>query len=359
MVTLVRYLLSEHLKILGLCFSGLFLIYLGIDFFNKIRRFIRYDADTIAVFGFFILRIPQMLMDITPVAVLMAVLLTLGMLSRHNEIVAMKSSGISTARLAIPFLIVSLLISTLLLIMNLSIVPLSKQRGDYVRELLIEKRPPDIYFRQSRIWMIVGQRAFMNIKVIDGRSATLHGVALYRLDDHFSLAELLEADRIGYEQGEWILYKGVRRTFLPDGRITIERLDHAVISLNRKPEEFMRIEQDTDKMTYVQLYRYVLRLEQEGYDAERYRVDLHYKTALPFTAFILGLIGIPLGLGRILGRGISRGIGLSLVIALVYFILNSLSVSLGHGGVLPPFWSAWVTNLMFALIGVGLMRLSR
>ena len=355
MVILVRYFLREYLKILGLCLTTLVVIYLAVDFFEKIRRFVKYDVTIVAMLSFFVLRIPQAFMDMMPIAALMSVLLTLGMLSRHNEITAVKSCGISIARLASPFLIFSFLISTIVLTANLSIIPLSKQRTDYVREVLIEKRHPDIYFRQSRIWLRVGQRAFMNIQVVDGKNAALFGVNLYKLHEDFSLSELLEAKRIRYERGTWVLYDGIRRTFLQDGRIKIEHLDQAVIPLNRQPDEFIRIEKDTDKMTYHDLAQYVEKLEQEGYDAERYRVDLNSKMALPFMSFVFGFIGIPLSLGGVLGRGISRGIGLSLIIAAAYFLIYSLSISLGHGNILDPFLSAWLPNILFTMAGLILM----
>lgn len=355
MVILVRYFLREYLKILGLCLAALFVIYLAVDFFEKIRRFVKYDVTAGAMIGFFLLRIPKALMDMMPIAVLMAVLLTLGMLSRHNEITAMKSCGISTARLASPFLLFSLLISTIALMANLSIIPLSKQRTDYVRKVLIEKRHPDIYFHQSRIWLRVGQRAFMNIQVVDGKKSALFGVNLYRLHEDFSLSELLEAERVQYERGAWVLYDGIRRTFFQDGRIKIEHLNQVVIPLNRQPDEFIRIEKDTDKMTYRDLAQYVEKLEQEGYSAERYRVDLNSKMALPFMSFVFGFIGIPLSLGGVLGHGISRGIGLSLIIAAAYFFIYSLCISLGHGNVLDPFLSAWLPNILFTVVGLVLM----
>jgi lipopolysaccharide export system permease protein len=355
MKILARYLIYEYLKIFGLCLTAIMSVYFIYDFFQKIRRFTRYDPSIVDILNYFLLRIPKVIEDITPLAVLISVLLTLGMLSRHNEIIAMRNSGISSTRMALPFLMMFFFISSVLFAANLSLVPLSKQRTDYVRYVLIENHPPDLYFRQNRIWLRADQNTYMNIKFSDSKNAVLFGVSLYKLHEDYSLNELIEAERIRYEHGTWVLYEGTRKIFLNDGQYEIEHIDRSVIPLNRKPEDFKAIVEDTDKMTYRELDDYVNRLVEEGYTAQRYKVDLNNKIAMPFMSVIFGLIAIPLGLTRVSGRGISRGIGLSLVVGAAYWVIYSLSISLGHGHVLSPFLSAWLPNILFGMIGVLLM----
>jgi lipopolysaccharide export system permease protein len=355
MKILIRYLIYEYLKIFGLCLTSIMGVYFFYDFIQKIRRFIKYDPSAIELLNYFLLRIPKVIEDITPLAVLISVLLTLGMLSRHNEIIAMRSAGISSARIALPFLIIFFFISTVLFAANLSLVPHSKQRTDYVRYVFIKNRPPDLYFRQNKIWLRVDQNSFMNINYSDYKNLTLFGVNLYKLHEDFSLNEHIEAERIRYENGTWIIYEGTRKRFLKDGEFEIEQLDRSVIPLRWKPEDFNAIVEDTDKMTYRELDNYVNRLVEEGYTAQRYKVDLNNKVAMPFMSIVFGLIAIPLGLTRVLGHGVSRGIGLSLVIAVAYWVVYSLCITLGYGQVLSPFLSAWLPNIIFGLVGVLLM----
>ena len=90
---LFRYMLREYVKIFGMCFAGLMTIYLVIDFFEKVRRFLRYDAHALDVLAYFVLKMPAISYQIAPLAVLMATLLTIGLLSRSHEITAMRSCG--------------------------------------------------------------------------------------------------------------------------------------------------------------------------------------------------------------------------------------------------------------------------
>jgi len=261
----------------------------------------------------------------------------------------------SSVQIATPFIVTGLAISSLLFVVNLSIVPLSKQRMDYVGNVTIKKRLPGSFFRQSRIWLRLDPLTFMNINLADSENSTLHGVDLYKLHPDFSLSELLQAERIQFENGQWVLYNGTRRTFLQEGGIHTEQIDQTVIPLKRLPSDFMQIEPDTDKMTYRDLSNYVKRLEGEGYNVKRYKVDLNNKAAMPFMSFVFGVIAVPIGLGRIFGHRVSQGIGLSLLIGAVYWVGYSLCIALGHAGVLPPFLAAWLPNFLFAAAGIILM----
>lgn len=122
MPILFRYLLREYGKIFTMCFSGLMTIYLVIDFFEKVRRFLRYDADWIDVLTYFLLKIPAISFQIAPLAVLMATLLTFGLLSRGHEITAMRSCGISLLWITSPFIVFASGITLVLLLDRKSVV---------------------------------------------------------------------------------------------------------------------------------------------------------------------------------------------------------------------------------------------
>lgn len=92
MTILFRYLFREYAKIFTMCFSGLMTVYLVIDFFEKVRRFLRYDANWLDVLTYFILKVPAISFQIAPLAILMATLLTFGLLSA-----AMKSPPCAAA----------------------------------------------------------------------------------------------------------------------------------------------------------------------------------------------------------------------------------------------------------------------
>src|SRR5262245_18697312 len=139
MTILFRYILREYTKIFLMCFSGLMTIYLVIDFFEKVRRFLRYDSGVAAILTYFALKIPSISFQVAPFAILVSTLLTLALLSRSNEITALRSCGVSLLWMTSPFLLFAGGVSLILLAFSSTIIPLASEKAEEVRLVQIEK----------------------------------------------------------------------------------------------------------------------------------------------------------------------------------------------------------------------------
>ncbi len=165
--TLYRYITREFLKILGLSLSSLVLIYVIVVFLQKMNVFHRYQAPFYLIFEYLFYKLPEVTFQWTlPYAVLLSVLLTLGALSRHSEITALKAGGISLYRITLPLFFVVFLISVVNFLgkriprsLSLSEVPVCLGRQDQERETnqflqelqdLVPERPPDLQHSASR-----------------------------------------------------------------------------------------------------------------------------------------------------------------------------------------------------------------
>ncbi|MEK7871044.1 MAG: LPS export ABC transporter permease LptG [Nitrospirota bacterium] len=350
MSILDRYILKEFIKIFVISLLGLLVVYLAIDFLGKIRSFMEHDAKLIVMLEYFLLKLPKVIFLISPPALLIAILITFGILSRNNEIVAMEGSGISIYRISAPLLLFSLFYSFLLLYLNVNAVPAANEEAEFVKDALIEKKPKGAQFRQDRIWFRGNDHSIFNIQIID-KDSRIRGINVYRLDDRFSISEIVEATELRYEKEEWVLISGVRRRFHPDGEIETLPFETLPVNLDWRPEELRKIEIEPDNTTYTELASYVKRLETGGYSTGRYKVDLYEKLSFPFVNFIMALIGIAFGLRNSRGIGISKSIGVSMVIGFFYWIAHSIAMSLGYGGIIPPVLAAWTGILIFFTIG--------
>ena len=97
------YIVRHYLGILTLCLTGLTTIYLVIDFFEKLRKFLRHDAELTSMLLYFVCKIPDISFQLVPFAVLMASLLAIGLLNKSQEITAMRSCGVSIVHVTMPF----------------------------------------------------------------------------------------------------------------------------------------------------------------------------------------------------------------------------------------------------------------
>ncbi len=134
----------------------------------------------------------------------------------------------------------------------------------------------------------------------------------------------------------------------------LQKFDKIYLTLPERPEDFTRTQKKPEEMSYWQLKRYAKRIQEEGYDATEYSVDMNVKLAYPLICVILVLIGIPLALGAKKG-GTPVAIFLGIVVCFLYLIILGVSRSLGLSGFLPPEVAAWSANLVFLLLGIYLM----
>ena len=358
MPILFRYLLREYAKIFTMCFSGLMTIYLVIDFFEKVRRFLRYDANWIDVLTYFLLKAPAISFQIAPLAILMATLLTFGLLSRGHEITAMRSCGISLVWITSPFLVFAVGMSLVLLLFSSTIIPLAGSKSEEIRTTRIEKKLPAAAVTLKQPWTRVGANGLMHVTSVSVGGELLGDVRLFHFTPNFQLAEVTEADEARYQDSTWTLHQGRYRRFSLDGTMSTTEFDRQPIRLTLIPDDFTTwLAGDSELMTFHDIRAYSRRRQQHGSQAARLTTDYYSRIAFPFVTIIMVLVGISLSLRRSGTRGSSMaiGIGQALAVGFCYWTTHSIAIALGRGGVLTPFIGAWMANILFMSFGLYLM----
>jgi lipopolysaccharide export system permease protein len=358
MTILFRYILRELLKIFGMCLAGLMTVYLVVDFFEKLRKFIRYDADIAVVLGYFVLRMPAIAFQIAPLATLMATLLTLGMLARNNEVTAMRSCGVGLYRIATPFVVFSTLVALLFFGLTAGVIPIATAEAEYVKSALIEKKTIPATLKTERSWLQLGHRQLLNLDSVEPNGRILRGVILYRLAPEFRLTDITEAKEAHYTAQGWVLLDGIHRQLLPDGRLTVELFDVLPLEMSQTPEDFNAwLSTETEEMTLRRIHGHVERLRRDGYNFSRLLTDYYGRVAFPFVNVVMALVGIALSLWRtgVRGGGMAMGIGLALAIGFLYWTTHSVSIALGRSDILAPMLAGWMANLVFIMFGSYLL----
>lgn len=359
---LFKYLWAEFAKVFAMCFAGLMTIYLVIDFFEKLRRFMKFDAHLFDVLHYFVLRMPSITFQIAPLAVLMATLLAFGLLTRNREITAMRACGVSLLRIASPFLVFGAGLSVVLLVISWLVIPLATTYAEYVRNVTIEKKSPTT-LKTTHPWLQVRGPALMNVETVDVGGRRLQGVRLYRLTSDFRLTGIVEAKWADYtdldgQTGAWTLHDGIERTFRANGSIARRQFDTAPLPLSQAPQDFESwLMADTESMNLNDLGAYISRLQRDGYSFGRLLTDYHARIAFPLVSVIMVCVGIALSLRRMgtRGAGIAVGIGQAMLVGFFYWVTHSVAVALGHSGVLAPIMAGWTANLVFLSLGLYLL----
>ncbi|MBI2369776.1 MAG: LPS export ABC transporter permease LptG [Deltaproteobacteria bacterium] len=355
MGTLTRYLLREMLRVWALALAAFTLLYLVVDILDRMHLFIRHQATTEATVRYFALKLPLMVSQVLPVAVLLATLLSLLSLSLHNEVTAMRASGISMVRITAPFLGAALALAGAGFLLNEYVVPQTQARVQEIMRVEVERKPPVTTLTQNRIWYR-GREGIYYFQAFDPRLEQLSGVSLYLLTPEFRLRARIDARRARWTGGGWLFQQGVTRELGPGGLVRAEPFTERRVALPETPESFRGVRREATEMGFRELRQYVARARDEGYDPTPYAVEMHARLSLPFASVLMALLAIPFTLRNPRAGGVAMAIGLSLALTFLYWLVLSLGLSLGKAGMLPPVLAAWLGNLLFAAAGGIILR---
>lgn len=350
MPVLVRYITGEFLKTLLLSLTAFLVIYLAVDILQGMAMIMEHKPALILVIKLYSFKLPKIISQVTPVAVLLSTLMTLGLLSKNSEITAMKSSGISLYAIAAPIIAAAFFVSVFSFISNEYIIPYANREVFFVEKVLIKKQAQKSFFKQNKIWYR-SDNAIYNIRLFDHETNRLKGVTVYYLGNDFKLLKRIGAKEVAWSGTEWMFYD-VREDVINKNIITTKTYTDLQINLPESPEVLTSGERRSEEMSFSELRKYVGRLRSEGYDPTKFAVDMHSKLSNPFTSLIMAFLGIPFALKGGRSSGIAFGVGISVLIGFGYWLIMSLGLSLGRAEALPPLLSAWGANIVFGLAGV-------
>jgi len=346
-----RYILKETIKSFMLVLAAIGIIFFLIDFIERIDNFMETDLPFSRFIEYMLLKVPFILSQILPICVLLAVLITLGLMIKNNEIMIIKGSGISIYFLLQPVILFGVASTAIMFMLSELVIPLTADKANYIwyKEIKNQKGHTS---REKNIW-IRGDGLIANIAFFHPGNQTAHGITLYFFDENFKLSRRLDARNAYYKNDQWVFEKSVYQLLEDTGETKkVTYPDQLAISLAFKPSDLVRVSKKSEEMSYSELKAYIQKIRQEGYDATIYQVDLYVKTAFPFICLIMSIIGSGTALKQTKISGLAQPIVFGVVAAFSYWMMNSISISLGHAGQLPSLLAAWSTNIVFGSFGL-------
>lgn len=349
MKILDRYIISEFIKVFAICVVGFILVALLVEITDKIKYYFEYNPSGWLMIKYFLVKIPGYFFFVIPLAILMGGMLSLFMMARHYEIIAMQANGIDALGIAHPLLLTGLVASLLMFVANETLIPWSNRYSEYVQNVEIAGKRDRTFLKRDQIWMR-SPRSITHIRKFLPSKSILERITVMQWDDKYNFTERIYADKARWWNNHWIFY-GVsltRRT--PDGRFEVESVPSMVGPLKKSPQDFGQVERLANEMNLIELSAYMDKVRQEGYQPTRYLVDWHNKIAFPLVCLIMAALSVPFAIKAGPGAGgVALGLALSVVVAFGYWIVHTMFIALGHGGYIPPIAAAWAANVIFGL----------
>lgn len=327
-------------------------MFVTIDFFTRIWR---YDPSISAVFKYYFLLTPEISYQMMPVSTLMATLISLGLLSRSNELIAIQASGISLFRTSIPLLIIAMLISIGTFAIGDRLMPVSSQYALASYQTDIQGTAPAHSRRSVDVWYR-SPGVVYNVKSVLPAQSRIEGITIYYVDDNFSPTKILSAFSGEYKGGKWKLDKVRIIHFSNNKSPTFENLDSLESNIIETPQELARAEKQTNVMSTKALREFIKRNHYAGFNTNRHEVVLQERYSFSFACVILVFLAIPFAIQRQKHGGFAREVAFCLFVTFIYWFVLSTLVSLGYKGSIPAFIAAWGANIIFIVIGYIFLR---
>ncbi len=330
-------------------------LFLGTDVLYRLAQMaIQVGIPVNTMLNIFIASLPGILVLTFPMSMLLAVILTYSRLSSNYEVIAMLASGFNVKRLIIPALIVALIVVIFTIFMNEAIVP---QANMFRNRLTMEAMGEELLTTQKNLVI----REFngdslsrlIYAEEFDGKTSVLKTVTIQDFKDGH-LLRITKAERAIWTDGSWEFENGVVYTFDSDNRIYSVRFQKQHIDLPGEPEQIAQSEKRLEELSSTELRQRIDMIERQGGSAAPIRVELAMRYSIPFAAFIFALLGASLSIEP-KRSGLSFGFGLSIMIILLYYLVTSIGITLGQEDKIPPLLGAWSSNVIFGILGIGLI----
>lgn len=345
---------------MGTFFVALLLIIVIVIIFDvseKIDDFVENKAPLKAIiFDYYLNFIPDFVNMYSPMFVFITVIIFTSKMAANSEIIAILSGGVSFHRMMVPYMVAALIVSGLSLTLNLFVIPDSnKEKIEFEQKYIKNKQKTTI----RNIHYQISPGEFVYAESFSSWNNTAYRFTIENIKDS-KLVSKISAETAAYDtlKGCWTLKKYFIRDFnddLTDNIRSGRQLD-TIIPLSVR--DFYFSESSVTALTYDELNE-MIRIQSMRGDANvKYAlIEKNTRFALPFSAFILTIMGVALSSQKRRG-GIGWNLALGIALAFLYILFMRFSQMFVHTDALSPAVALWLPNMVFAVIALILYRIA-
>jgi lipopolysaccharide export system permease protein len=347
-----RYLGSRLIVWLAVIILSVVSLYVLIDLATRTRPgIVEHNVPATIVVRYYLNYLPVIVLQMTPVAFLLACLFVLGNFARNNEYTALLAGGVSLYRIAVAPVCVSAGVALAALALGELVLPPAAARAEHIEKTCLKRRKPvreiPMVWSRPDLGETYVIRAYNPVE----RSGT--DVMITKRTGR-TVVEKIEADGVFYDpaRDEWFLGNG---TVIREGAETEDRREFRSMAVPAFEilDSLEAVRRSADERSFGQLYRELTRLARSGHVYPEKWVDLHSKLAMPVANFIILFLAMPFAL-RVKRGGMAVSFGIGVGIGIVYMSLFEIGQALGRAQYLTPWVAAWAPNAIFFCAGLYL-----
>ena len=327
------------------------------DISEKIDDFVEKEAPLGAIiFDYYLNFIPYFMNMFSPLFVFITVIFFTSKMAADSEIIAILSCGISFHRMMVPYMFSATLIAILSLCLNLFIIPESNKTRLEFETQYIKERTKSVG-RNVHYQLAPGE--FVYAESFSSWNNTAYRFTLEKIENH-RLVSKISAETAVYDadKHKWRLKKYFIREYNDDLTDNIRSGKQIDTVLDLSAKDFYLNEKTVETLTYSELNELIDTQKMRGDGNVKFAlIEKNTRFALPFSAFILTIMGVALSSKKRRG-GIGWNIGIGIALAFTYILFLRFSQMFVFTDTLPPSIALWLPNFVFAVIAGFLYRIA-
>ncbi len=350
-----RYLYQQFCKNFILITSTLVSIYFLVDFFERMDDFMEAHKSMGLALKYFILKVPFMVDMLQPICILLAGIITLGILNHNHELMALKSGGISVMRITAPLFAAAIFCTLTALSMAQWLLPATQAETNRIWYEEVRHQTPKGTIRDGRIYHKGEHGIYTFIRPgLDKNKFT--SFSYTQLNQDFQMDFMLTAQEAEWQNGIWTFRKGQlkRPSHKADPLYTIKLFDKTTFNLPDTPADFFAPIYKSEEQSISQLYN---KTRSAGEDQQMAWINFNNRLSFIFLGLPLVCIGLPILLiiHQKWGRNLALAIPISCGIAFAAWSWWSTGQSMARAGHLNPLLASWLMYLIVCPLGLWLL----
>jgi LPS export ABC transporter permease LptG len=307
------------------------------------------NIDFNVIFRVLIYRLPSIIVETFPLAILFSSIIALSNLNENNEIVAITMGGVNMTRLLIPLIIIGLFLSGGSFLLNEVVVPKTNHLSNQlIRENIIKAQMPDV---EEGVFFKDDEGRIFFVDSYNKRNMILNNVMIYNNNNKKDFPPLITANRGLIKENKWLLQDGYVHTFNERGKLSLNTsFKNMEVNLFNDIDKFFSEQKSSQEMTRKELKERLDLFSRSGINIKSLLVDYHMKISTVFTSLIFIVLGFSLSVG-FKNNKIFNIVSIILLI-FIYYLISSLSRSFGVKGTIPPLLAAWLPQIFYTILTI-------
>ncbi len=336
------------------------LIFITVDLFENLDRFIDRKIGIIGITEFYIYFIPDILKLIIPVGMLLASLFTISRFINFSELTAMRSAGVSIYRYLFPIMSFGLIITLFSIYFNGWIVPKTNRMKYNFERTVLGRHPvanviPNIYF-QDKINRIISIGSYDKI----AKRCNNVSIQLFNKDTLTILTSRFDIKEMDWDstKKDWLLRNVFKRNFSAQNQEKMQYIPSIYIAnvdeikkITVDPDLIIKKDFKPEELPLTEFKEYIDNLEASGQSAYKEKVDYYSIISFPFSILVTILFGVSVSSNQRKG-GAALQFGISIIVSFLYLGFVKISQVFGYNGDLNPILTAWLANIIFFTISL-------